>query len=705
MLERVYPLRRQLRMLLVAMLLTGCIGNQMQRGTDSVENGDGYSIAFVELDDLGELWMPSQVTRALASIESANQHPDGAVFVLFVHGWNHNAAAGDANVMGFRRQLERIVDGERTRVGMPPRPVVGVYVSWRGKTSSFLPLNLLTFYSRRGASERVASLAATETIYRLITHAKRNAHTRTVLLGHSFGGAILETALSQALVGFLIQNKGEDIDFPADLVVLINPASQAIRAKQFVEILARHRLRLYRMDDASELRFERPLIVSMTSSGDWVTGAAFPLGLGVKGLTKNYRSYGSDVCNAVTPQRLLYRKTAGHTRELLSHRVLTKPAPVPADVPKSVHEIAESLEGRYDPLSRLQSFVFDGATYQFTIQRLAGAFNDTPYWIMRVPTTILPDHGRIFGTDLQELLRALIVITGSFEPGARTVMVREDGVRPLGMSRRIDGQPGIYFLDRSRSIYKVAPDENPAFYACLPAEASAVENSLGFQQAGDTVLLGRVGHELDGASDRNRIDVLRLKLLANDTVADRRVRFDAGFRPSAIAFDVVGEQAFVARRGSPSLFVANLGAKHVEVQPLTNLGGVESVSLLLYEAGGRQLFASDGFDTVVRFPLGGEESRTEIVDHDLAVPTAIAFDPENRLLYVATRERMVWVYECPDRCGPGRVFTRLEAMMNPTALLVTEDGVVWVGDTEAQSIQCFSKDGVALGNHDRLPVD
>lgn len=690
-------------LLLLAVSLSGCIGNTMLRGTDSVEEGDGFAVAYVELDDLGELWMPSQVNRALARIATANEHSDGAIVVLYVHGWNHNADQRDDNVLGFHEQLQRIASGERVRPGQPPRPVVGIYVGWRGKVGKLLPINMLSFYSRRGAAERVASLATTETIYRLITDAKHNPRTRVVLIGHSFGGAILETALSQALVGFLLQNKGEDIDFPADLVVLINPAAQAIQAKQFVEILARHRLRLYRTDEDEAIHLERPLIVSMTSSGDWATGVAFPIGLGVKGLTKNFRSYGSEYCNAATPQRVYYRRAAGHTRELLSHRVLASPLANAHPGSMSIDDMAAGVTLDYDPISRLQSFVVEGSRLRFTIQRRAGAFNDTPYWIMRVPTSVLPNHGHVFGADLQDLLLALVVVTGSIEPGARTVMVRENGVRPLAMTRRNDGQPGVFFLDRSRRIYQVTPGDTARFYACLPGEASAVENSLGFQQLGDTVLLSRLGQRFGEAGDE-KVDVLRMRLLDDDAMVDRRFHIDVESRPAAIAFDVAGSRAFIADSRVPRITVAHLEAKHVAAEAVASLGGLASVVLLHYEPDGDQLFASDGVGTVVRLPLAAASSHTEVVAQGLELPTAIAFDPERRRLFVATRGHRLWVYDCPERCGPGRVFAENSSLINPTSVVITHDGVVWIGDFEAQTILCYSPEGRFLGSHDELPA-
>lgn len=694
--------RAWLAALALALALPGCIGNVMIRGAESVEEDDGFAVAFIELDDLGELWMPSQVSRALARIAAANEHPDGAIVVVYVHGWNHNAAENDSNVAGFRQQLRRLVESERARRDAPPRPVVGVYVAWRGNASRLLPLRMLAFYSRRNAAERVASLATTETVYRVMTETKRNPRSRVLLIGHSFGGAILETVLSQALVAFLLQTRSEEIDFPADLVVLVNPASQALRAKQFVEILARHRLRLYRTDDGGTFRLERPLIVSMTSTGDRATGVAFPFGLGVKGLTKNFRRYGPEYCNAVTPQRLYYRHTAGHTRELISHRVLAEPLAAPRERPLSFADMAAGLDARYDPIAHLQGFVIEGSRLRFTIQRRPEVFNDTPYWIMRVPTSVLPDHGHIFGADFQELLSALMIVTGSLEPDARTLMVHEDGVRPLGMARMVGSESAVAFVDRSRRIYHIDPGAEMRFLACLTPEAAAIDSVLGFQQQDGTVLIA-YRRDVLGEVDNGQVDVLQQRIGGGVLVVDRRFHLDLESSPSAVAFDVGGLRAFLADRDRPWLRIAHLDRPRDPVELRTSVGGLASMALLYYEAGGDQLFASDGVDTVVRLELGADEPTTEMVADHLEFPTALAFDPERRRLYVATRGRRLWVYDCPGRCGPGRVFAEAQMLVHPTSLVITGDGTVWVGDDEAQKILCFSPDGALLASHGRLP--
>ncbi len=685
----------------VAIFTTGCIGNRMHWPDESILEGDGHAIAFVELDDQGELWAPSQVNRALDRISEANRHPDGAIMVLYVHGWGHNASAEDTNVEGFRAQLARIAAGERVRSPDMPREVVGIYVGWRGKTSSFLPFSMLAFYGRRGAATRVASLSTTETIYRLLIHTKRNRQTTVVLIGHSFGGMILETALSQALVGFLLQNdEQEEIDFPADLVFLVNPASQSIQAKQFVEILERHRLRLYRTDAEGQKRFERPLIVSMTSSGDEATGVAFPVGLGIKGLSKRFRPYGAEYCNAVSSQSKNYRRTPGHNRELLSHRVTAQPLPQVREEPMSLEAMAAGLEVQYDPLAGVDSFSISGTRTRFTIQRQVAAFNDTPYWIMRVPTSILPDHGGVFDAEVQELMGALIVITGALTPDVRTVMVREDGVRPLAVVQAPGDPESVLFLDRSRRIYRVSPDDGTTFFACMPPAASAVENSLGFSQAGRVLYLSR---QTPPDAPAQRLEVIRLRLLDDDVAVEARHELETSGRLAIATFDVSKEKVFVALADSPRIEVASLADKRPTLKHLVSVGGLASIALLHYEPSGNQLFVSDGVDKIIRIDLSRAELRSEVVATGLGFPTAMAFDPALERLYVATREKGIWQIGCSEHCTERATFSTTPELINPLALAVTPKGTVWVGDAKAHMLLDFSQSGDLLDRHDELP--
>jgi pimeloyl-ACP methyl ester carboxylesterase len=232
---------------LLALALTACVPNRMYRRESVIEH-PGYSLSFIEFDDQGDLWSPVQVSRALARIKQANENEAGSVVLVFIHGWHHNASPKDerskgGNIFGFRQLLEETLEvtlqsGER-------RSVVGVYLAWRGESIRLPLIKELSFYDRASAAGRIARTTATETILKILTASEQNPQTRTILIGHSFGGQIMERALSQAIVGGVLGTREREIRLPTDAVILVNPASQAIYAKQLVEALERSRVKIY----------------------------------------------------------------------------------------------------------------------------------------------------------------------------------------------------------------------------------------------------------------------------------------------------------------------------------------------------------------------------------------------------------------------------------------------------------------------------
>ena len=87
---------------------------------------------------------------------------------------------------------------------------------------------------------------------------------KTMLVGHSFGGLILERALSQVTVSEIHRVVTGPIDLSYDLAIFLNSASPSLLAKQVVETSARERIKLYQID-ANGNRYERPLLLPITS--------------------------------------------------------------------------------------------------------------------------------------------------------------------------------------------------------------------------------------------------------------------------------------------------------------------------------------------------------------------------------------------------------------------------------------------------------
>ncbi|MGB5295195.1 MAG: hypothetical protein WBP34_09620, partial [Thermoanaerobaculia bacterium] len=243
----------QISLLALLVALTGCVSAKMYR-PDSVEEREDYTLTFIEFDDQGEPWAPAQLERTIQVIDEANSDGKRAVVLLFVHGWHNDASEredrkDDNNVEGFQRLLNttrQLI--ERGNESPEDIALIGVYLSWRGRSTDVKLLQPLTFYSRRGAGQRVASVSTTEAILRVMATTKKNPLSTGVVIGHSFGGMIVESALIQALVSYAIY-PGAEIQASADMVILVNPASQSMLAKNMVGLLKRNRLQFYREDE------------------------------------------------------------------------------------------------------------------------------------------------------------------------------------------------------------------------------------------------------------------------------------------------------------------------------------------------------------------------------------------------------------------------------------------------------------------------
>ncbi|NHZ73498.1 MAG: hypothetical protein GWP16_03400 [Nitrospirae bacterium] len=254
----------------LVLALTACTPAALHR-PENVERHDDFTLTFIEFDDQGEPWAPTQLERTIQVIDEAHGDGKRTLVLLFVHGWQNDASQRedrkkDNNVEGFQRLLSTTRQLLR-RAGEGPDEValIGVYLSWRGRSTDVKLLQPLTFYSRRGAGQRVASVSTTEAILRVMATAKKNPLSTGVVIGHSFGGMIVESALIQALVSYAI-SPGVEIQPSADMVILVNPASQSMMAKNMVGLLKRNRLQFYREDEDGNRR-EAPLIVSVTSTG------------------------------------------------------------------------------------------------------------------------------------------------------------------------------------------------------------------------------------------------------------------------------------------------------------------------------------------------------------------------------------------------------------------------------------------------------
>ena len=296
------------------------------------------SLAFVEFTERGNLFNRGCVELVYEHIEAlarARAGSGGVAVVLFVHGWKHNAEADDDNVASFRRVLRSYT---KSRFGMltPPdvnvksgKPaVVGVYVGWRGAVFKDVPvianLETLTYWDRKAVAKEVGKGGMTEVILTLgrladcgsrrLDVACGDADLGNVFLaiGHSFGGAIVLSAMNEIVLDRVLQARHVDqrgcITTPrlSDGVILLNPAVEANELLQVKERIAD-----YCFTDDQDV-----LMHVISSRGDSATHASFPAGQAVGTLFFNQhqltrKALGDEAAKAVR-ERDLDLRTVGN---------------------------------------------------------------------------------------------------------------------------------------------------------------------------------------------------------------------------------------------------------------------------------------------------------------------------------------------------------------------------------------------------------
>jgi len=264
-------------------------------------------LSVVEFDDQGWFADRKQMEALFALLDRIERNDrKHALILLYVHGWKHNASQCDDNVICFSRLVERMDILERHVGEILPeyrsakeigRTVVGVYVGWRGLSVDAGFLTNTTFWTRKATAERVGRGGVKELLTRLEDYrASRNPHrdldkTQLVIAGHSFGGQVIYSALSHVIMEraakierFANAKTCDAVDSQkispeglacydtarsfGDFVVLVNPAFEGSVYEPLFHIATN---RCYRAN-------QRPVMMTITSSGDAATGAAFPLG-------------------------------------------------------------------------------------------------------------------------------------------------------------------------------------------------------------------------------------------------------------------------------------------------------------------------------------------------------------------------------------------------------------------------------------------
>ena len=227
---------------------------------------------------------------------------------------------------------------------------------------------------------------------------------RMMLIGHSL---ILFNAISESLIESLTYDADSgDVTAPAlrfgDLIVLLNPAFEATRYTPL------HRIATQRPYS----RYQAPIFVSITSSADWATGRAFPLG----------RFFNTIFETTASPEESEANKnTMGHVPLYITHQLsLGKEEPCagwkylsavpPADQPRQMRDNLAAEEANDRTFFGQRSQLADHWVRKFcgkAVLTHAQYDPNSPIWNVETDKDIIAGHNDIGGEALTNFLRQL----------------------------------------------------------------------------------------------------------------------------------------------------------------------------------------------------------------------------------------------------------------------------------------------------------
>jgi hypothetical protein len=435
-----------------------------------------YYLAHIEFDDMGELWSigdlhgvekarRSQIENAIRIIRNAqtlaNKNDDKRelVVITFVHGW-HNPPRYDEehkNLGSFKSMMQTLSCDYTIKLNKRP-VLVGIFLSWRGQSlgGDFA----FTYWNRRDAATRAGGPSMTEVVTRLMfetkgvplaptpdsdceplpVNGKELAHF--AIIAHSFGARALEHALTQPILAMVLERQTQARECakeraerhpekpgletltalaPADLIVFLNAANDAFEAKETIEALKRSQIKIKRRKAAPSgaelLEPSAPLMISITSDGDWATEKIMPVAQWFSSSALSFRRYDDqEQCESEGQlcdhnQSYYYRHSEASIKEMRSHLVIPFGNAASCKI--------NGVDGWpfFRVVGKNECFCIDRSgenpkttdecgldeTHRRKLFGLDTGWNGTPFYVVGVPKQLIRDHNDIFQDGTVEL--------------------------------------------------------------------------------------------------------------------------------------------------------------------------------------------------------------------------------------------------------------------------------------------------------------
>ena len=357
-------------------------------------------MAVIEFGDDGSCVDEAQsqaATQCISEARASARNPNGALVLVFIHGWHHNAEwntktdGGDRHFHGFREVLKALTLREAERYlssgSYGGRRVIGIYIGWSGdppdsRLKRIPVLTDLSFYERMRTAGEIGSAPPIEkAIQEIVLATKRpldgalmaRPESPLIMIGHSFGALMLESVFCS-----LLKAEGDPLVFNS-----MGEPEKTI--------------------EAGAIGYSPPVLISMTSLADIATGFFWRI---------------------ANPTH----KTDGHDASLFTHEfkrdiptVLIQPKGGFVDFGQDWH----SLKPPEPPKAATPAFFIDLPKRQrkgqadqpeherYKLAPLTGCDTSHLAWVFQVPSTISNGHNDIFNFKSRLLIMALVQISGA----------------------------------------------------------------------------------------------------------------------------------------------------------------------------------------------------------------------------------------------------------------------------------------------------
>lgn len=400
--------------------------------SSALEVHDDFELLFLEFDDQGSLFSRAPLDLLIETLRKDSERPDAPriTLVVFAPGWKNDARLCNRNACCFRSFLSRIASDlkmvqQKSRNMLGPSRTIGIFIGWRGLSATIPPFRDLSFYARKRAAQTIGQGELVEVLTYLDRFQKRlnerdPRRCRLVIMGHSFGGAMLYTAIANVLKSRIVDaqlrsqvsGKQEPLVGFGDLVVLANPAFEASLYQPFQELL--DRFPAYPPD-------QQPVLAILSSETDRSTRIFFKLGRMISTLFQRTgpRSPRKSLVTTVgnyDPFVTHHAKSNEPARREQSHSMMSTFAgcecklAMPDLSPESLDRLAELLRPASGAApDALPPLSCPGVDRLDSVELSCVTAHPVPLWVVRASDDVISGHSGFFTRPVSDLVRGLVV--------------------------------------------------------------------------------------------------------------------------------------------------------------------------------------------------------------------------------------------------------------------------------------------------------